>query len=121
MPSKITGTIKTKDRMRLAQNAVPIRVLEVLLGLIAICVAASLFTTRTREILPKNPCSIAAAASLLAGSDMVRDISAWSDGIDDRKLRAKGGPKDLSFSMRWRDHEDGPRSGINDGESRWSR
>lgn len=120
-PATITSTIKTKDRMRLAQKAVSTRVLEVLLGLIVICVTVSLFKTRTREILSKNPCSIAAAASLLAGSDMVRDTSTWSDWADGRQQRAKSGLEEPSFSMGWRDHEDGPRFSIDVGESQWSR
>jgi hypothetical protein len=67
VPATIQGTISQPSRTRLVQNGVSTHLLASLLGAIALCIILSFRTTNTVDILPKNPGSIAAAASLLAG------------------------------------------------------
>lgn len=59
-------------RVRLKQSAVSTRLLEGLLGVIALSAVLTFAMLDTRRVLPKNPCSIAAMASLLACADMLQ-------------------------------------------------
>ncbi|KAL0254517.1 hypothetical protein SLS55_009993 [Diplodia seriata] len=59
------------NRLRVRQSALSTHALAALLSATTLCVAAS-FAMRVREVLPKNPRSIAAVASMLAGASMLR-------------------------------------------------
>lgn len=120
MPLTISGMVRDNDRLRLVQDRVSTHLLSVLLGLIALCVSVSLFTTRTRRILPKNPCSIAAVASLIAGSDMVREIPAGSEWCGTTGLEKESVFEGKFFSMGWWTDGDEQRFGIDVGKSRES-
>jgi hypothetical protein len=61
-----TGNITTFDQQRLYQDPTSTYILEALLIIMFVCGLIALFTLDTSPILPKNPCSIAATASLLA-------------------------------------------------------
>jgi hypothetical protein len=95
-----------------------------LLSLIAVCIAISFWSMNTREVLPKNPCSIAAAASLLAGSEILKHIPPGSEWCDDKHLESNGVFEGYLFSMGWWDdasQRGGRRFGIGIGRSEWSR
>lgn len=121
----INGNFTQSDQYRLQQSGISTRILEVLLGTIATCVAISFWAMNTKEILPKNPCSIAAQASLLAGSSMLKEdvIPPGSEWCSDKELRERGVFDGLLFSMGWRGGADGEKRwfGIDVGKSDWSR
>lgn len=53
-----------------------------------ICGGAAITLVNTRNVTPKNPTAIAAVASLLAGSEMLKEsvIPRGSEGCDDKEL-----------------------------------
>ncbi|KAL1638641.1 hypothetical protein SLS58_008759 [Diplodia intermedia] len=65
------ATLYQPNRLRVRQNALPTHALAALLSATALCVAAT-FMMSAKEVLPKNPRSIAAVASLLAGAAVLR-------------------------------------------------
>ncbi|KAI9695228.1 MAG: hypothetical protein M1820_008800 [Bogoriella megaspora] len=70
---KISATLTNPMKLRLVQNTVPTRILQVSLAIATVSAIAAFWLLDTRYVLPKNPCSIAGAASLLAGSEVVRE------------------------------------------------
>ena len=68
----INGNFTTQARTRLMQNTVSTRILRGLLAASLLCVIVIYCTMRTRYVLPSNPASIAAVASLFAGSQIVK-------------------------------------------------
>lgn len=122
----INGTITGPNHLRLQQHAISTRILEGLLVTIAICLVTSFWLLDTREVLPKNPCSIAAAASLLAGAGMLEpgtvlpgsewcsdeelvrrrvfsgdvfSMGFWSEGDEDEQGRGRGGRGGRRFGI----------------------
>ena len=86
----ITGIVTTPNegRSRLYQSAISTRILEGLLGVMFVCVVLSYSMQRQmRKLLPKNPCSVGAGASLLAGSDLLRQIPAGAEWMGDEERR----------------------------------
>lgn len=83
------GTLINPNRYRLCQSPASSRVLEALLAAILICLATSWYLMpmhKKDKILPRNPCSIAAAGSLIAGSDMLEDLPSGVEWMDDEEL-----------------------------------
>lgn len=83
------GTLINPNRYRLRQSPASSRVLEALLAAILICPATSWYLMpihKKDKILPRNPCSIAAAGSLIAGSDMLEDLPSVLEWMDDKEL-----------------------------------
>ncbi|KAJ5731120.1 uncharacterized protein N7483_005628 [Penicillium malachiteum] len=76
----IQGNITTSGGIRLFQDAVSTRVLEALLGVLLILGALGSWLMNTDHVLPKNPCSIAAVASLLADSNF---LHRYGPGVGD--------------------------------------
>lgn len=101
----INGTLRSMGRTRLQQSLTSTRILDGLLAAMIICVALSFLLMSTDKILPLNPCSIAARASLLAGSQMLNPKSGLlppgSEWCDDRYLRARFAHEGKTFSLRW--------------------
>lgn len=86
------ATLYEPNRLRLHQSALSTHALAALLSVMSICIATT-FLMQTKEVLPKNPRSIAAVASLLAGSKM---LERWPECRDE------------GFSMGyWRDESVG--------------
>lgn len=79
-----------------------------------------------RQVLPKDPGSIIADESLLAGSEMLEVIQNGSGWCDDKKLEKQPVFSEHTFSMGWWSHEsrvDGSGveavdSGSQDGDER---
>ncbi|KAK2748362.1 hypothetical protein FQN57_001020 [Myotisia sp. PD_48] len=79
----------TSTEERLIQNIVPTRILECLLVLLTICGIITVAFLNTKKVLPKNPCSIGALASLLVKSRMVKDknfIPRGAEWLSDEEL-----------------------------------
>lgn len=67
----LLGNITLSNRLRLSQGAASIRVLEALLASTLVLGIISSILMNTDHVLPKNPSSIAAVASLLADSNIL--------------------------------------------------
>ncbi|KAB2572379.1 hypothetical protein DBV05_g8947 [Lasiodiplodia theobromae] len=118
MPRFLDGQIiDAQSRMRLKQSAVSTRILEGLLGAIVVCLLVSFWLLDTRKVMPENACSIAGAASLLAGADMLRDLPSGAEWWnDDEAVKKEVFGKDAVFSLGWwgaekQDREMGDREG----------
>ncbi|KAI9737737.1 MAG: hypothetical protein M1834_009105 [Cirrosporium novae-zelandiae] len=122
--STSTSTTNSHLRLRLIQNAAPTRVLEVLLALLFLTALVAPLLMRTRRVLPKNPCSIAAVASFIAGSG----VGGEGEGVWERKEvvmgwfgdgdgeEEGGGRKERRFGIGFADG-DGDGYGDDDGDS----
>ncbi|KAF2137462.1 uncharacterized protein K452DRAFT_235787 [Aplosporella prunicola CBS 121167] len=121
----LNGTIINANRLRMMQTFWSTRILQFLLALTAICVAISAYLMDTRETLPKNPCSIAAAASLLASSEMLKEgvIPRGSEWCTDKEMEQKGIFQSYLFSLGWWGEKGTPerRFGIDIGRAEWSK
>ncbi|KAJ5287532.1 hypothetical protein N7478_003218 [Penicillium angulare] len=110
-PATLRGKVTTPGRLRLFQDAVSTRVLEALLGTLLILGILGSLLTNTDHVLPKNPCSIAAVASLLADSNILHrytpDIGDPNAKEVEERLFA-----DCRFFLGW--CYDGPLRGFND-------
>ena len=118
--ANLTDTLLNPNPIRLRQNVVSTRILERILATMFLCVATAFVLMDTRRVLPKNPCSIAAVASLLAGSMLGRgDIPNGAEWGDDEKLRRRGVFEGYTFSMGWWGDKDGEgrRFGIDVGRA----
>lgn len=69
--SLLQGNVSTASHLRVFQDAVATRVLEALLAAMLVCGIVGSVFLNTDRVLPKNPCSIAAVASLLVDSDLL--------------------------------------------------
>ncbi|KAB2570004.1 hypothetical protein DBV05_g11333 [Lasiodiplodia theobromae] len=120
----LNATLTNPHRLRLKQSSLSTRLLESLLAAIAVClVAGCALMDDVREVLPKNPCSVAAAASLVADAGVVRGaaevarektkgtrgapgVAWWGDGevlggkVFEGVGRGEGGERE-GFSMGW--------------------
>lgn len=101
----ITGTMSIPGRRRLVQNAAPKIALQVMLGLMVVCLVVARPLVRVGKVLPHNPCTIAGLAALLADSSLATDkaIPAGSEWLDDKgmqKARLFGG---WTFALKWWD------------------
>lgn len=95
------ATLHRSNQARLVQNGISTRILEAFLASMLVCGIVASFAVVTRRTLPKDPCSIGAQVSLLAGSRLAsREIlpvgSEWSD--DEMLKRQLDG---MVFRMGW--------------------
>lgn len=99
----LPAALEVPYRVRLKQSAVSTRILEGLLGVIALSAVLTFATLDTRRVLPKNPCSIAAMASLLAGADMLQKdvIPEGTEYMSGREMKEKGVFEGYLFTMGW--------------------
>jgi hypothetical protein len=95
----------THSVIRLLQNDVSTRILQGLLACMVICAVVSLSTVRLSKILPKNPCSIAAQASLVAGSEMMSKLPPEAQWMEDKEFDALF--KGERYAMGWGVSSDG--------------
>jgi hypothetical protein len=107
----ITGTITDPTLIHLQQSLISTRILDAFLGTMFICAALSFYFMKTDKLLPFNPCSVAAGASLLAGSRMLQPESGISppgaEWCDDKTLKARKVFEGNTFSLKWWRGEEG--------------
>jgi hypothetical protein len=104
----VDSTVKataTYSIIRLRQNEISTRILQGLLVWMMICAVVSLFTVRLSRILPKNPCSIAAQVSLVAGSQMLSGLPSKAQWMDDKEFNTLF--EDEKYAMSWSVDVDG--------------
>ena len=90
--------------LRLKQNKAPKIVLQVLLGVIAVCGAITYSMLKTKEVLRQSPCSIAGKMELLARSELCSSRKVIPEGAEwwDEKQRRQYGLFDgWFFSLGW--------------------
>jgi len=75
--STLTGTASNLNRERLVQSVASTRILQTLLVIMALCILTQSFLVDTREVLPKDPRSVAGLASLLVESEMLELAERW--------------------------------------------
>ncbi|KAJ5586241.1 hypothetical protein N7450_006028 [Penicillium hetheringtonii] len=85
----ILGNITTSNRLRVIQDPVSTRILEGLLAFILVLGILGSVLLNTDRVLPKNPCSIAAVASLLVDSQFLEEFLAGAWDPEDKKLGQK--------------------------------
>ncbi|EPS34478.1 hypothetical protein PDE_09442 [Penicillium oxalicum 114-2] len=71
----LLGNITITNNRRLVQDATSTRILEGLLGAMVVLGVFGSIILNTDRVLPKNPCSIATVASLLADSNLLDQFS----------------------------------------------
>jgi len=117
-PNTTTGILYGVKHERLFQSEIPTRVLQALLLTMWLGTSLALLLTNTKKLLPKDPCSIAAQASLLADSEFLALIPPGAEHATTKELMEMTPFKDHLFSMGWRTNEDGTkRYGIDVGEA----
>jgi hypothetical protein len=105
----VNATLMNPHVYRLQQSGISTRVLDGLLAAIALCIALS-FLMNTRKTLPKNPASIAAATSLIAGESQMLSKESLPEGAQwysDAELKKKRIWDGAFFKLGWWD-SDGP-------------
>jgi hypothetical protein len=113
----LSGTLTSPNTVRLKQSVISTRILEGILATLTLCALIAFCLMDTRKVLPKNPSSIAAMASLLADSEMLsRDvIASQSEWQSDEALRRKWSSEGYLFSMGWWGEGEERRFGIDIG------
>ncbi|KAL5356036.1 hypothetical protein BJX96DRAFT_171228 [Aspergillus floccosus] len=113
-----TASLENPFRARLFQNMISTRILQAILAAMALCGSISIFLMDTREVLPKNPLSIAAAASLLADSSILGSgttashersmgmIPPGSEWCNDQQLKQRGVFQGRTFTLGWWETEE---------------
>jgi hypothetical protein len=102
----------------LTQNVVSTRILQALILTMWLCTSIALILFDAKKLLPKNPCSIAAQASLLADADFLALIPDGAEHLTRKELMEITPFKDHLFSMGWWDNKDGTRRfGIDVGKA----
>lgn len=105
-PASVNATLIDPHVYRLHQSGVSTRILDGLLIAIALCIALSFFLMDTRKVLPKNPASIAAGASLIAANarmfhkDVLPEGAQWYGNAELEAMKVWEG---LFFRLGWWD------------------
>jgi hypothetical protein len=107
----LLGSITDTNRVRLMQDATSTRILEGLLGAILVLGILSTVVLNTDHVLPKNPCSIASVASLLADSSLLDQFVQGLWDPNDKSLRQTFAGR--QFYLGWWEH--GPSDGTENG------
>lgn len=97
----IPATLTTPSRIRMVQNNTPTRIIQVIFAITFFLLLVPILLLDAKNLLPRNPCSIAAQATLLADSELIkRDlIPVGSEWLDDRQLRRTALFEGLVFSL----------------------
>ncbi|KAG9643529.1 hypothetical protein KCV04_g4624, partial [Aureobasidium melanogenum] len=102
---QVLETLVDTSRQRLFQNRTSTSILEGLLGIIWVCTVIALVLFDSKELLPKDPCSIAAQASLFADSEFIDLIPPGAECLSDKELAETTPFKDHLFSLGWWEKE----------------
>ena len=97
--STLHSSITAPGPYRLTQSAIATHILVGLLGALLLTTVVTTFTMKSSNVLPKNPCSIGAVASLLADSDFVDMMPLGAENMSDDELVACFDT--YKFSMGW--------------------
>jgi len=116
------GVMWDNDWQRLVQSKLSTCILQTLLAVMWLCMTIALILFDTKNLIPRNPCSIAAQASLLAGSKFLDLIPAGAENATAEELMQMTPFVDHEFSMGWWDDDNGGRRfGIDIGKADFDR
>lgn len=107
----LLGNITNTNRVRLMQDATSTRILEALLGFMLVLGIIGSVILNTDHVLPKNPCSIASLASLLADSSLLDQFLQGLWDPNDKELHQTFAGR--QFYLGW--WERGPSDGTENG------
>ncbi|GKZ37496.1 hypothetical protein AbraIFM66950_009046 [Aspergillus brasiliensis] len=112
------ATIVDPNRTRLTQSAISTRILEAFLAAMVISTLVAMYFMQTKEVLPFNPCSIAGAGALIAGSDVLKSdtLPVGSEWRNDQEMLRRGYFLGLVFGLGWWAGDDS-RFGIDVGRA----
>jgi hypothetical protein len=104
--NSIMATFTDGNRQRLIQHGLSTRLLEGVLAILFLCAVVAYVsiwrsTKGTRRILPKNPCSIASVASLLAGSDLLNLVPPGTEFLSNNQMREQATFRGCFFRLGW--------------------
>lgn len=80
------GTVTDRSRLRLMQNEVSTRLLQGLLGAMALCLVAESLLGRGARIIPRDPGSIASRMAYFAGGQLWRKVPEGADRWTDEEI-----------------------------------
>lgn len=81
-----TGTVTDRSRLRLVQNEVSTRVLQGLLGVMALCLVAETIMVRGGRVIPRDPGSIASKMAYFAGGELWQHVPVGADRWSDEEI-----------------------------------
>jgi hypothetical protein len=112
------GYVVDNNWQRLTQSKISTRILQALLAAMWLCTTIALVLFDTKNLIPKNPCSIAPQASLLADSKFLDLIPAGAENATPKELMERTPFIDHVFTMGWWDDDSGGRrSGTDVGKA----
>ena len=100
----ITAQATSKNHIRIVQDAPSTHALQALLAVLLVCIAlVNILAGATKKLLPKNPCSLAATASILADSNLMHDgvLPDGIEGMDGPQIEKVCDWKDWKVRMGW--------------------
>lgn len=116
---QVPAVLVDKNRQRLVQNRLSTSILEGLLAVIWLCTVVAILLSRTKNLLPENPCSIAAQARLFADSQLLSLIPGDIGHLTNKQLARETPFVDHMFSLGWWevDGKETRRFGIDVGQA----
>ena len=117
--STLNVTLIAAGTTRLLQDETSTRILQGLLGAMVLCALVSMIFTRSKNVLPQNPCSIAAVAAYLADSSILTKevIPPGSELMNEKELREKGILEHGLYSFGWWGEGESRRYGVDIGKA----
>lgn len=100
-PASAIANITNVDCERLVQSAISTQIREGLLAAMWLCAVTAFILFDARELLPKNPCSIAAQASLFADSELLGLVPHGAGGLSDEEIPQTHPFKGYFFGLGW--------------------
>ncbi|KAL1848340.1 hypothetical protein Daus18300_013622, partial [Diaporthe australafricana] len=109
------GTVTDRTRLRVMQNTVSTRVLQGLLGVMAVCLITESVLVRGGRVIPRDPGSVASRMAYFAGGALWRQVPVGADRWGDEEVIKWG--KEISegkLLMGWwgDDDQEGPGDGA---------
>lgn len=109
LPTTILATDHDSGNLRVFINNVAVRILQGLIGALLVCSIVIFFFVDMSRVLSKSVGTIAAVASLLAGSHFTDEASGLipqgTEWLSDKEIKEKGLWNNERFKMAWWDDE----------------
>ncbi|KAK5945145.1 hypothetical protein PMZ80_002349 [Knufia obscura] len=110
LPDALSGTYDDPNRQRLFLTEVSTRILQAIIAILLTCGAVIFLLVDMSKVLPKPVGTIAAVASLLAGSRLIDEKSGLiphgSEWLSDTEMKKRGMWEGEKFRMGWWDDDD---------------